>query len=647
MPSFLFRENIGSYYSKKSYFLLVCIVCLGMILRFWGLGNVGLHGDEETMAMPALEILNSGLPLQHSGMFYARGLGQLYLMALSVWIFGVSEWALRFPSAVVGSLGVLVAFFLGKRFLPPSLNILFVLIIALYPLLITFSQTARMYIFLSTFIMLYAVFIFRWENNDSWTNLAVAFIAFLVAIQFHRLAIFSSFLFFFPYLTMPSLKRLLQGFFAFFSSGVIFLSYKSWVGSKYVATLAHTIPATKSDLSPFKLLLTIYPWAIILLLILSLLILILSLRIQIKRCCHSIPLTSTILFVGAIAACFFLQYYAGFLLFACGVILYLRSDGHKIPLLMLIGLMCLLFSFHFYFLHHSKAFSGAKEVLKSLAGTPSPRIMFTFYKEFPLVSLLYIAPFLYAIRKLANGSKVPDHFLFFVLSVGIPLLGVGFFRWSVPTRYISQVIPFFIISLLAGIYYLKSTWMPLSKTGLSKNKVIVSLFLIIAIINPLELKRSINAGYERFPDHKGAAAFMKSKHLDLKDLILAEDVLQQTYYLGKVDYWLMSLDIAKHYVRDHKGTLVDIYTNTPLIGTGKDLENLLKDNSRGAIYIITNGEDAPYKNMSLFLGNGILEVINQFHPEVIYKGRDKKTVIWFFPPMKRADDIQPGYGTKG
>lgn len=634
IPSFLYRENIDSYYSKKSYFLLACVVCLGMILRFWGLGNVGLHGDEETMAMPALEILRSGLPLQPSGMFYPRGLGQLYLMALSVWIFGASEWALRFPSALVGSMGVLAAFFLGKRFLPPYWNILFVLIIALYPLMIIQSQTARMYIFLSTFLILYAVFIFRWENNDSWTNLAVAFITFLVSIQFHTLTIFSSFLFFFPFLTKPSVKRLLQGLFAFFSAGVIFLAYKGWISSKYGDTLVQTMPSTKAYSSPFQLLSSTYPWAIILLLFLSLLVLFLSLRIQIQRRNHSILLASIIFFIGAIAACFFLQYYAGFLLFACGAILYLRSNGHKIPLLMLIGLMCLLFSFHFYFLQYSKAFSGAKEVLKSLAGTPSPRIMFTFFKEFPLASLLYIAPLFYAIRRLANGSKVPDHFLFFVLSVGIPLLGVGLFKWGVPTRHISQVIPFFIISLIAGLYYLKSTWIPLSKIAPYRNKVTISLFLIVAVmvINPLELKRTINAGYERFPDHKGAATFMKSVHLDPKDLILAEDVLQQTYYLGKVDYWLKALDRAKVYVRYNKGTLFDIYTHTPLIGTGKDLENLLKDKARGTIYIITNGEFPKHGNSSSSLGNGIFEVIDRFHPKVIYKGRDQITVIWSFPP---------------
>jgi hypothetical protein len=638
MSSFLYRENIDSYYSKNSYYLLACIVFLGVVLRFWGLGNVCLHGDEETMAMPVLEILKSGVPLQPSGMFYPRALGQLYLMALSVYMFGVSEWALRFPSAVVGSLGVLVAFFLGKRFLRPNLNMLFVLIIAMYPLLITFSQTARMYIFFLTFLMLWAVFVFRWENNDSWKNAALAFILFLISMHFHKLTIFSSFLFFFPFLTKPSAKRFLQGLLMFFLTGVFFLTFRNWVGSKYPAVLIDPVPRSEVNLTPFKFLLITYPWLFISLLFLGLLIFFLSLRIQNKRDNYSTFLISSFLFIGAITACFFLQYYSGFLLFACGTILYLRSDGHKMLLLMILGLICLFFSFHFYSLYQSEAISGAKQVLKSMAGNPSPRIMFTFFKEFPLASFLYIAPLFYAIWKLANGSKVPDHFLFFALSVGITLLGVGFFKWGVPIRYISQVIPFFIISLLAGLYHLKSTWKPLDKVGFSRNKATLILFLIVAVmvINPFELNRAINAGYEKFPDHKGAATFMKSVQLNPKDLVLAEDILQQTYYLGKVDYWLKAKNRAKHYVREYEGTFFDIYTHTPVIGTGEDLENLLRDKNRGTMYIITNGEMGKYGKGSVSFGNGIFEVIERYNPEVIYKGRDNRTVIWSFSPLTHS-----------
>ena len=76
-----YRDSITFDYSGFDYLLLACILVLGTILRFWGLGNVGLHGDEETMAMPALQILESGSPLLPSGMLYPRAVSQLYLIA--------------------------------------------------------------------------------------------------------------------------------------------------------------------------------------------------------------------------------------------------------------------------------------------------------------------------------------------------------------------------------------------------------------------------------------------------------------------------------------------------------------------------------------------------------------------------------------
>ena len=38
-------------YQRTDYFLLWLILAVGAVLRFWGLDNVGLHGDEETMAI--------------------------------------------------------------------------------------------------------------------------------------------------------------------------------------------------------------------------------------------------------------------------------------------------------------------------------------------------------------------------------------------------------------------------------------------------------------------------------------------------------------------------------------------------------------------------------------------------------------------
>ena len=77
---------------------LALLVLAGALLRFWGLGTWGLENDEETMAMPTMHILQDGHPLLPSGMFYARGIAQLYMMAASVKAFGATEWALRLPS---------------------------------------------------------------------------------------------------------------------------------------------------------------------------------------------------------------------------------------------------------------------------------------------------------------------------------------------------------------------------------------------------------------------------------------------------------------------------------------------------------------------------------------------------------------------
>jgi hypothetical protein len=75
-----------------SLWLLASIVLAGAVVRFWGLGSVGLHGDEKTMALPVMNLINEGRPLMPSGMFYPRAVGQLYIMAASVMAFGQSEW---------------------------------------------------------------------------------------------------------------------------------------------------------------------------------------------------------------------------------------------------------------------------------------------------------------------------------------------------------------------------------------------------------------------------------------------------------------------------------------------------------------------------------------------------------------------------
>ena len=54
--------------------LLALAVAAGAAVRFWGLGAVGLHGDEKTMGLPAMHLVEHGSPLLPSGMLYPRAL---------------------------------------------------------------------------------------------------------------------------------------------------------------------------------------------------------------------------------------------------------------------------------------------------------------------------------------------------------------------------------------------------------------------------------------------------------------------------------------------------------------------------------------------------------------------------------------------
>jgi hypothetical protein len=341
-------------------------------------------------------------------------------------------------------------------------------------------------------------------------------------------------------------------------------------------------------------------------------------------------LASLLFFLAAIVACFFLQYYAVFLFLGCGILLYLRSKGNRVYLLALVVLICLIFSIEFHFLYKSNLYPNTKRILRVLAGIPSPYINLDFFQQLPLGVLLYIIPFSHAIIMLAKRIKIPDHFLFFFLSVALPLLGFGFFRWAIPPRFLIPILPFFILCCITGVLYIASNLTDHVNIVPSPYRLLIYTCIISAFVNPLELKERVNPTYGLFPDHKGAASFLKALQLTPHDIVLAEDILQQTFYYGAVDYWLIASEIALRYSTTVNNVICDIYTYTPVITNGNQLRKLIKNANGKAVYIITNGEI--YPNKTAQFGDGILETIKQMNPSIIFTGRDKKTQIWLFQP---------------
>nr|MBI5455879.1 glycosyltransferase family 39 protein [Candidatus Levybacteria bacterium] len=107
---------------KKIYLVLVGIFLLGFLLRFYRLGEIpiGFHRDEAYLGYNAYSILNTGremsgdfLPIHLKSFLFSPALYSYFSIPF-VFIFGLSEFSVRFASALFGSLTVLVTFFFVK-----------------------------------------------------------------------------------------------------------------------------------------------------------------------------------------------------------------------------------------------------------------------------------------------------------------------------------------------------------------------------------------------------------------------------------------------------------------------------------------------------------------------------------------------------
>jgi 4-amino-4-deoxy-L-arabinose transferase-like glycosyltransferase len=85
-------------------------------LRFTGLNGPDgdLDTDEARVALSAVGVLESGLPVVPSGRIYTRGLLNSYLIAPAFGLLGRHDFAARLPSVVAGALLVPVVFLLGR-----------------------------------------------------------------------------------------------------------------------------------------------------------------------------------------------------------------------------------------------------------------------------------------------------------------------------------------------------------------------------------------------------------------------------------------------------------------------------------------------------------------------------------------------------
>ena len=111
---------------NKYLVILLLILALAIVLRFYNLTNVppGVNRDEASIGYTAYSLLQTGkdeygrfLPISFQSFGDWKLPLYIYATAVSVKVFGLTEFAVRFPSAIFGILTVFLTYILVKEFL--------------------------------------------------------------------------------------------------------------------------------------------------------------------------------------------------------------------------------------------------------------------------------------------------------------------------------------------------------------------------------------------------------------------------------------------------------------------------------------------------------------------------------------------------
>jgi hypothetical protein len=632
----LFRTTLPEVEETVAHRVLFAIVlCIGIVARFWNLGGPGLHGDEDTMAMAVAHILKVGWPTLPSGMLYPRGLTELYLMAASVKIFGETEWAMRLPSALAGIALIYLCYIVGRRFLRPQWNLAFAAIIALLPDLIIYSQTARMYIFMLACIATALACIFAWERSGRVGWLIGAVLAMTLGIELHALTVTMTPLLLMPGLLQGDRRKVLLGLIAGCVVMTAYLLIDGWVNAQYPVPP----PEYAADLAPpgWRGSRTQhYPAEFqVALLITGAAAAVFAVHMA-RKVPRTVPALATlVLMAGAVAAQLLLYYHVAALLGLLGLVIAYRATG---PIVLrrfwILTLACA--SIALIQVSFLAARPGSvTQLAGAVVGEPSiwPYVRLA---EFSFgAALLVVGALAHGLWRIANRRRAPDYALMALLGVGIPLFTLGLFSWNMPSRYTSaSLLPMLLCALafaqhctdyLARRFSVASRAAPIAAVG-----AIAAL-----LVNPPALAALIGANVAAYPDHKGAAEFVRGLNLQPQDIILAEDVIEQTYYLGHVDYWLIGRKHASRYVQLVDGQIRDFYTGTPVVDDGEQLRGVLNRATDRQVIIIGSGEQQSDRRRDA-RGPEISDVLRSDLVETIYVGRDGLTTVWRARPAVSA-----------
>lgn len=141
--------------------IVISLVVVGFFIRLYRLGELSLWWDELITGRVVTRILETGFPLEPSGLvYYWRGIAYHYVVSLFTFIFGNTEFWLRFPSVLFGMGIVIISFIFAKKINKWN-GLLVLLFLTFSTYNIEYSRFARLYIMNAFLFMLSLLFVYK------------------------------------------------------------------------------------------------------------------------------------------------------------------------------------------------------------------------------------------------------------------------------------------------------------------------------------------------------------------------------------------------------------------------------------------------------------------------------------------------------
>lgn len=640
--------------SNSSSVALAGLLFLGLAIvsspqRFIGLDRLSFVGDEETSALPARALAEGRGSVMPTGMEYRRALPLTHVNAAVASRFGVdNSWSYRISSAVAGVVSVPVVYGAARAFVGPHAALVAGVAVAFSEWHVLFSRMGRMYVPFLLFYVLCGWMLWSWVRRGEGWRLVLGIGAFAGATSMHALAIFA--------LQFPVVGLVFAGaavspwavLATVVALGVPGWLYGKWTEIPYGEWSDPVSGAVFGVGEPAQ-------WSATPEVLIGLLLGLVGTALGL-RAAHALlrgsqaegwPRRGWALAAGAAAGLALSQgLWWGAALCAAGLLVvrseerrpWIRRAGR--PLLVLLALGVGQTAYAVWTL-------GPSEGIRFLLRIPFPYPAFML-PQFPVLMAIFAVVCAYLVLHPSSDREEDVGLRSAALVALLTIAGIGLASAWGETRYLFHMYPFLVMVAAWGMVeavqrglglvvpggrvptraWASAACVGVILLGVDRGHGVPITVEMVTLTHGAPTEPATHV-FDVRPDHEDPGRWV-AERLEPDDVVVAEDPLQQAWYVGRVDYWLRNPDHAPGAVfRDDRGDFRDIYVAArwPLDRDGLDEAAA---SAQGRTWIVTSAETIETRDLTTGQ-QAWLDEIRQRHAPV-HVGRDGVTTVYCVPP---------------